>query len=446
LAGAPSGPAIGYVLMGYPRLSETFIASEVLRLERAGVPLRLFVIKPVEERERLLRHPLADAIGARREYLPDTSSLTLPLHLWRPEHLRPFGPALRRVARARPYGLARASAIALGLAVRNRRTWWSGPRKVNVKELLQAVALADRLLGAPEVRHLHAHFAHGTTTITWLAAVIAGLPFSFTGHARDIYSKELNPHGLLRRKLRAARFAVTCTEANRRHLQTIAPGAPVHLVYHGLNAEFARLLGRPSGSPARTNGRLRVLAVGRLVAKKGFDVLVEGCARLRERGVDFEALIVGQDDKHGDEVRRRIAALGLEGLVRIPGPMGQAELSEEYRRAGVVCLPCRVLANDRDGIPNVLMEAMASRVPVVTTDVSGIPELVSDEENGLLVPPNDPDALAAALIRLREEPDLAERLARAGEETVRRRFDGEAQAARLATLFRQAAFDGEAKP
>ena len=440
--GAGEG-SIGYVLMGYPRLSETFIASEVLRLEQAGVPLRLFVIKPVEERERALRHPIADAIRARPEYLPDTSSLTLPLHLWRPRHLRPFEPALRRLARARPRGLTRATAIALGLALRNRRTWWSGPRKVNLKELLQAVALADRLLGAPEVCHLHAHFAHGTTTITWLAAEIAGLPFSFTGHARDIYSEELNPRGLLRRKLRAARFAVTCTDANRRHLQAIAPSAPVHLVYHGLNAEFTQLVERCSSPVARANGRLRVLAVGRLVAKKGFDVLVEACAGLRERGVDFEAVIVGQDDKHGDEVRRRIAALGLHEQVRLPGPMGQAELSEEYRRAGVVCLPCRLLANDRDGIPNVLIEAMASRVPVVTTAVSGIPELVSDGENGLLVPPDDPEALAAALIRLREEPELAGRLARAGEETVRRRFDGDALAGRLAALFREAALGAE---
>src|SRR5215213_112664 len=113
--------SIGYVLMGYPRVSETFIASEVLRVERAGVPLRLFVIKPVEEREQSLRHPDVDAIRAQPEYLPDTSSLTLPLHLWRPAHLRPFLPALRRTARERPRGLLRATRIALGLALRNRR-------------------------------------------------------------------------------------------------------------------------------------------------------------------------------------------------------------------------------------------------------------------------------------------------------------------------------------
>jgi glycosyltransferase involved in cell wall biosynthesis len=429
--------AIGYVLMGYPRVSETFIASELHRVELAGVRVRLFVLKPVEERERGLRHPVVDAIAAEPHYLPDTSSLTAPLHRWRPRHLAPFAPALRRVARRRPLGLARAVATAGRQALRDRRTPLSGPRKVYLKELLQAVALADALLAAPEVRHLHAHFAHGTTTVTWHAATIAGLPFSFTGHARDIYAGELNPHGWLRRKLLAARFAVTCTAANVDHLKRIAPEAEVHLVYHGLNADFARMVREPA-PPAAQNGTLRVLGVGRLVAKKGFDVMVEACAELRRRGVPFEALIVGQDDKHGDVVRERIAALGLSGRIALPGPMGQAELLREYRRAGALCMPCRVLDNDRDGIPNVLVEAMAAGAPVVATSVSGIPELVAHEVNGLLVEPDDPAALADALVRVHRDRELAARIAAAGRRTVQERFDGDRLARRLAELFREA--------
>ena len=181
-----------------------------------------------------------------------------------------------------------------------------------------------------------------------------------------------------------------------------------------------------------------MLGVGRLVAKKGFDVLVEACAVLARRQVPFEAVIVGQDDKHGEEVRRRIAARELQGRVSLPGPMGQAELLDEYGRASVFCLPCRVLPGDRDGLPNVLVEAMASGVPVVTTGVSGIPELVSHEANGLLVPPDDPDALADALVRLHEDRELAGRLARAGRATVRERFNGDVLAARLVDLFREA--------
>ncbi len=429
--------SIGYVLMGFPRVSETFIASELHRVERAGVSVRLFVLKPVEEREQGLRHPVVDAIAAKPRYLPDTASLTAPLHRWRLEHLRPFLPAIRRTLRRRPRGLARAVARAARQALRDRRTPLSGPRKIYVKELIQAIALADLLLAAPDVRHLHAHFAHGTTTITWHAATIAGLPFSFTGHARDIYAPELNPHGWLRRKLLAARFAVTCTEANVRHLKRIAPEADVHLVYHGLNADFARLVGEPAPQITR-NGTLRVLGVGRLVAKKGFDVFVEACAELRRREVPFEALIVGQDDKHGAVVRERIAALDLSDRIALPGPMGQAELLSEYRRAGALCMPCRVLANDRDGIPNVLVEAMAAGAPVVATRVSGIPELVDHEVNGLLVEPDDPRALADALVRLHEDRELAARVAAAGRETVRQRFDGDRLASRLAELFQEA--------
>jgi glycosyltransferase involved in cell wall biosynthesis len=429
--------SIGYVLMGFPRVSETFIASELHRVERAGISVRLFVLKPVEERERGLRHPVVDAIAAEPQYLPDTTSLTAPLHRWRPRHLKPFVPALKRTLRRRPRGLARATARAARQAVRDRRTPLSGPRKIYIKELVQAIALADRVLQQPDVRHLHAHFAHGTTTVTWHAATIAGLPFSFTGHARDIYAPELNPHGWLRRKLRAARFAVTCTEANVAHLKRIAPEAEVHLVYHGLNADFAKLV-RELAPAKPQNGALRVLGVGRLVAKKGFDVFVDACAELRRRDVPFEALIVGQDDKHGDVVRERIAAHDLGDRVALPGPMSQDELLREYRRAGALAMPCRVLENDRDGIPNVLVEAMAAGAPVVATGVSGIPELVHHEVNGLLVKPDDPAALADALIRLHEDRELAARISDAGRRTVHERFDGDRLAHKLAELFEEA--------
>ena len=169
----------------------------------------------------------------------------------------PAGPARAPPAATR-VGLARAAGLALAQSVRARKGRFAWPRKLYVKELLQAVALADRLADAPDVRHLHAHFAHGTTTVTWLCSAITGLPFSFTGHAKDIYSPSLNPAGLLRRKLLAARFAVTCTEANARHLKAIAPEAVVHRVYHGLNADFSRLMGeeRAAAAPG-PNGKLR---------------------------------------------------------------------------------------------------------------------------------------------------------------------------------------------
>jgi glycosyltransferase involved in cell wall biosynthesis len=429
-----SEAAVGYVLMGFPRLSETFIASEILRVERAGVPLRLYVVKPIEEKELGLNHPVADALKARPQYLPEAVQLTKPLRQWRVSDLRPFLPALRRVARERPAGVARAAAGVLHRAVRDREKPWSAPRKVIIKEFFQAAALADALLDAPEVRHLHAHFAHGTTTVTWRAAQMVGLPFSFTGHARDIYAPELNPNGLLRQKLNAATFAVTCTEANVRHLRAIAPDAQIHRIYHGLNAEVAALLDDTPPRPEH-NGALQIIGVGRLVEKKGFDVLVEACGELRARGVPFEARIIGQDDKHGAVVRERIATLDLAEEVHLDGPTDQAGLYTAYRAADVVCQPSRLLPNDRDGIPNVLVEAMACGTPVVTTPISAIPELVVDGANGLLVEPDDPIALADALERLHGDRELGERLARNGEDTVRTRFDGDRMAGALAAIF-----------
>ncbi|MEA2246422.1 MAG: hypothetical protein QOH46_951 [Solirubrobacteraceae bacterium] len=428
---------VAYVLKGWPRISELFIASEIYRLEQAGLKLRLYVIRPPDEAQT---HPVVDRIAAEPVYLPATTSLSeTTLFGWLRRNLRPFLPALRRTARRHPRGLAQATGIALAQCVRARNGRFAWPRKLYVKELLQAVALADELAGAPDVRHLHAHFAHGTTTVTWLASTITGLPFSFTGHAKDIYSGSLNPAGLLRRKLLAASFAVTCTEANVGHLRSIAPEAVVHRVYHGLNADFSRLMHDGDDTAAPAPNGLRLLGVGRLVAKKGFDVVVDACGVLHRRGVPFEAVIVGPDDDAGPALRARIEELGLGDHIRLEGQMSQAELFQEYRRASAFCLPCRILDNgDRDGIPNVLAEAMASGAPVVTTPISGIPEIVRDGVNGLLVQPDDPEAVADAVLRLRTDPSLAESISQEARRTVRHEFDGERLAGTLQGLFREA--------
>jgi glycosyltransferase involved in cell wall biosynthesis len=427
--------AVAYVLKGYPRLSELFIASEIYRLEQAGLPMRLYVLKP---RDEDVRHAVVDRIAARPLYLPDATSLReQPFASWLRANLPAFAPSLRRTLRRRPLGLLRAAAAAGAQSVRARRTRWSAPRKLYVKEFLRASALADVVLDDPEVDHLHAHFAHGTTTVTWLAAMITGLPFSFTGHAKDVWAPSLNPAGLLRRKLLAASFAVTCTEANRRRLEDVAPEARVHRVYHGLNADFAVLAQSTNGRPVPTDDVVRVLAVGRQVPKKGFDVLVRACALLAAEGVDVELVVVGENGEAGPQLQRLVAELELDARVRFRGPSTQVELLREYRSAAVFCAPSRIVADgDRDGIPNVLMEAMASGVPVVATDVSGIPELVQHGVNGLLVTPDDPRSLAAAIGSLARDRALAQRLGAAGRATVAEHFDGERLTRELAGLFR----------
>ena len=458
---------VGYVLKGYPRISELFIASEIWRLEQLGLRLRLFVLKPADEAEH---HPVVDRIDATPSYLPETTSLSgVGAGQWLRDNFASFRPALGRVTRRHPVRTLRAAAAATGQAIRARDGL--RPRSIYLKEFLQAADVADRLLRAGDVRHLHAHFAHGTTTVTWLASMLTKLPFSFTGHAKDIYRESLNPAGLLGRKMRAASFVVTCTGANQEHLRRVEPTADVHLVYHGLNADFAALLPTaPEPVPAAVRAEpvtvdavpaklawqravaaagtatlaaepddvspLRIVAVGRMVPKKGFDVLVEAVAELTARGLELELVIAGEDGPDAANVRRLVAER-CPDAVQFTGPLSQCELLALYRGADVFALACRVDADgDRDGIPNVMVEAMAAGLPVVSTAVSGIPELVRDGENGLLVPPEDPGALASALLRLATDVPLRDRLAAAGRETVAERFDGDVLARRMAGLFR----------
>ncbi len=399
------------------------------------MPLRLYVIKPADE---TTRHPVVDRIAPRRVYLPETVGrcppTTAPLAAPATSAVPARGPPGRPPPPARAG--ARAGA-AIAQSVRARKGW--RPRKIYVKELLAAVALADELDAAGDVGHLHAHFAHGTTTVTWLASMIIGRPFSFTGHAKDIYRVSLNPAGLLARKLRAARFVLTCTSANVEHLNAVARGAGVDrdvdivLAYHGLNADFARLLA--DAPPAEPPERFRIVSVGRLVAKKGFDVLIEAVAQLRDRGLDAELVIAGEDGDAAPATRALIEQLGLASAVRFAGTVTQEKLLRLYRTSSVFALACRIDdSGDRDGIPNVLVEAMAAGMAVVSTSVSGIPEVVEDGDNGLLVPPEDPAALADALLRLAKDPRsrrARRAAARPDRRGVRRRPPGRALADRF---------------
>jgi len=429
--------SIAYVLKGYPRLTDTFITSEVYRMEQQGLRLRVFVIKPCTEP---VPSDLLDKIAAKPVYMPDTTSLSKSsLFKWLSANLKHFMPSLRRVMRKHPLGVLRAAGAAFAQATRARKGFWAWPRKVYAKEFLQGVMLADMLEQAGDVSHIHGHYCHGATTVTWFASMMTKLPFSFTAHAKDIYLPSLNPAGLLRRKMDAARFVITCTDANRDYLENLASRTPVYCIYHGLNAEFCNIMKEQPATRA-TNGHFRVLGVGRLIPKKGFDILVQACAILQQKHVPFEAIIVAEGGEHEKEIRRLITAHGLENSVFLPGPMSQSQLFDEYQKESAFCRPCRVLENgDRDGLPNVLMEAMAVGVPVVSTPISGIPELIHDGVNGLLVPSEDSRALADAFLRLISDNRLAKDLSRNAQETIESRFNGDKFAARMASLFRERA-------
>lgn len=432
-------PWLAYVLKAYPRASEPFILSEIHRVEALGVPLRLFATKPAEANDQHPRHKVIDLIRATPEYLTPTASVSsAPPRQWLATHVPLFWSAIRRVACRHPLGLLRSLTLVGAELMRSKRSAGRIKRSF-LREWLHAVELADRLASTPSVRHLHAHYAHGATTIAWFAARITGRTFSFTGHAKDIYAQSSNAEGVLRRKLEAARFAVTCTGANQQVLRAVAPAATVHCLYHGLNTDFSELLQAGAAGPAPPE-RFRILSVGRLVRKKGFDILIEAAARLRAQGLPFEIVIIGNDGDHASDIRALIADHDLGPHVTIVGPQNQARLFDEYHRAHVFCLPCRVLDDgDRDGIPNVLMEAMACGTPVITTAVSGIPEVVHHEGNGLLVASEDAAALATALARASQERALMARMSDAARQTAREHFDGDRLADRLAALFLETA-------
>lgn len=429
-AAEPLGDEVGFVLMGFPRLSETFITHEIYQLERLGLRLRLLAVKRGDMDKT---HEVVGRIRAPLSYLPEVTSLSgtnLIAWLWR--NGPRYAAVHARLLRTRPGAYLATLGMAVVMSWKYRRSRFAAPRKVFIKEFLQAGHIAWQVIEAGTVRHLHGHFCHGATTITWMASVLAGVPFSFTAHAKDIYQADQNPGDLLRRKLKAARFVATCTGANAAHLAQRFPDCGrVHRVYHGLDTDYFS----PAAN-ARADAVPQILAVGRFVEKKGFDYLVEACALLKARGASFRCLMVGEDGERSESIRSRIRELGLQDTVRMLGPVAHEELRRIYRESDIFSLPCLVAADgDRDGIPNVLAEAMACGLAVVTTAVSGIPELVRDRADGLIVPERDANALAEALRRLLQEPALRRELGEGARARVCQIFDSRKTTLKLLALF-----------
>ncbi len=421
---------VAYILKGFPRLSETFISNEVLLLEGKGLPLRLYCIKQGDQNTR---HAWVEKIRAPRKYLPVVGSVSgMPLSAWLARYVWSFIPGHLAVAAKRPAAYVRTLCHMLSMAriYRQKQHW---VRKSMVKEFCQAGYIAFDILQRPQIRHLHGHFCHGATTVTWFVSLLTGLPFSFTAHAKDLYDQSLNPGDLLDRKIAAARFLTTCTEANAQYLRDDHDcGQRVHKIYHGLDTHRFS----PLESTSEANAKPLILSVGRAVEKKGFLTLIDACALLRDAGKHFSCLIIGESGDCSAAITERIERLDLARYVTVRGPATQEELRVLYSTANVFALPCQLAKNgDRDGIPNVLVEAMAMGLPVVSTPVSGIPELIDHECCGLLVPERDPQALYAALLRVLYDPALAQRLGRAARDTVCRKFDATRTIKPLHSLF-----------
>lgn len=310
----------------------------------------------------------------------------------------------------------------------------TGPREsmsVRAKSFLHLVVAchwASKLRGRG-VERIHSQWIHSAGTVGMYAAKLLGVPFSFTGHAADLFRERC----ALADKIRAADRIICISEFHRRFfLEQGASDEQLVIVYCGIDtSHFA-----PS-PPRDPDGVFRIRSSGRLVEKKGFADLVDACGLLRERGLDIRCTIGGSGPLEAD-LRRRVADRGLEGIVEITGqPLKQERIPEYMRGGDVYCLPCVWAADgDVDGLPQMLMEAMACGLPAVSTRLVGIPDLVVDGSTGLLVDPGDVKALADALERLAKDRGLAERLAKAGRDRVVRMFDLERCLEPLLAVFR----------
>ena len=403
---APDNGSVAYILKMFPRFSETFILSEILELERRGMSLRIFS----------LRHPNdgrfhADVARVRAPvtYLPPLSLTTA----------RELAAAHWQVFNWDRLRYANVAARTL-----KRRRWGA------VKRFVQAGYIAPRL-EAEGITHVHAHFASSATSVSWYLNQLADIGYSFTAHAKDIFIETV-AGDVLKRKMSHARFVVTVSDFNLAHLKTVAEDARIERIYNGLDLEqFAPGESQPESPPL-------ILAVGRLIEKKGFDTVIRACAKLRDEGRTFQCRIVGTGSEE-EPLRELITELALTNLVELPGPMPREELIRLYPRASVVAAPC-VIGNDgnRDGLPTVLIEAMALGVPVISTAVTGIPELVQHGVTGQLVAEHDPAELATAIRRVLDDRSYALELAAAGRRLVEERFDLRRNAAELQKLLEEA--------
>jgi glycosyltransferase involved in cell wall biosynthesis len=390
----------------YPVLTETFIDREIQRLLDRGVDLRIVSI----------RRPSDDLSATQREMSQ------------RVEYLLPAAP--HRVATAMAWGLFRHPRTFLWtLAWLLSRRHPPGTRSRTALHFVTGVYAAWRLRDRRGV-HIHAHFVDRAATVALVASRLLGTSYSVTAHAQEIY---VNPV-LLRERISEAAFAVTCTEYNLRHLRTELGARAtrrLHRLYHGMDLAVDR---EADGDGAERDPRL-IISIAQLWERKGLRYLVEACGVLRDRGADFRCEIVGDGPQRG-ELQSLIKRLDLVDRVVLTGPQPYPEVVRRYRRASVFVLPCIVTEEgDRDGIPNVILEAMASRLPVVSTAVSGIPEVIHDGETGLVVPQRDPAAIADAVARLAADPGLAAAIGERANTLVRAEFDPERNVGRLLELF-----------
>ena len=411
--GTPERP-VGFILKGYPRLSESFIAQEIYGLEQLGMHLMLISLRHPTDAHQ---HPVHALIRAPVVYLPEYLHLQ-PLRVARALRFARRLPGFRRAFAAWRHDLRRDLS-------RNR-----------VRRFGQAAVLAYEF-GA-QLTHLHAHFLHTPASVTRYAAMMLDMPWTFSAHARDIWT---SPDWELREKLADCAWGVTCTELNHNHLSELAKPreTPVELLYHGLDLDRFKLLERAASAAngGDEQSHVQILSVGRAVEKKGYDDLLVALAKL---GSDckWQFVHIG-----GGPLLKSLQAqaqqLGIDDRIEWRGACAQAQVLEAYRHADLFVLASKIAADgDRDGLPNVIVEAQSQGLAVVAARTSAIPELVCDGFNGLLVEAGDTEALVRAMRRCIESPGLRAELGANGATRVHESFSMDGGLTRLLQKFRGA--------
>jgi glycosyltransferase involved in cell wall biosynthesis len=406
-------PVLGFILKGYPRISEAFISNEILLLESLGFSIHIFSMRKPRER---FCHESVKQIKADVDYLPETIVAFLPrlayhnfmLAVKQPStYLKGLKMALRRFSRTR--------------------------KSATLKHLLQAGYLVHYLLPRKRFKHIHAHFAHSPTSVAMFTNTLSNVPFSFTAHAKDIYTSDKRQ---LREKISLAEFVVTCTDYNKRYLSKISniKGSSIHRIYHGIDTELF--------SPKRNNdGPLipyTILTVARLTPKKGLPTVYKAIRILKDKGFPVKHILIGDGDDR-KEILSLIKRLELRDITQYLGTQPHNIVLDHYRKADLFVLGCEVAPNgDRDGIPNVILESMAMGVPVIATNISAIPEVLINNRTGLLVPPGSPEKMAQAIIELLTENDLRDNIIPKAKDMINKKFNNKELIGDLAALFKDA--------
>ncbi len=395
---------VAYIVPRFPKLSETFVLYEMEALRGRGVSVHVFPILPHSEP---VHHPEVEGYRARTHSEPLISLAIL---------------------RSQLYWLGHRPGRYLG-------TWW----KVITGTLLAPRVAARALAVVPQaahnarvmqrlgITHVHAHFANHPATAAWIVHRLTGIAYSFTAHAHDLYEDR----HLLCQKVTDAAFTVAISDFNRRLIQNECNGhARVEVVHCGIDPRVF------SGGRKRSGGRLRLICVGMLEPKKGHPYLIEACQLLKNDGLSLECVLIG-DGPDRQKLEKLIRDRHLGDVVTIAGAQPRKVVVSSLAAADIAVLPSVRLASGKmEGIPVALMEAMASRLPVVATRISGIPELIDDGESGLLVPERDARALAQAILSIAEMPDRGLGMGLRGRARIERDFDLSAAAEHLVSLMR----------